>query len=282
MARLHGVTGMAAAAALSCWLCVGVPAMAAYTPTVSDIDPDILRMDESDFLGVKMDRDVVLLDERGREFTLGGLPARSRILALSYYTCDGACPAFSAALAGLLEETVALGRIALGEDVEVLSISFDANDTSETASHFRMKLGLTGKVAENWTFATFKNPEDIKPFTSRIGYKFFWSPQDRMFYHPNAYVFLSPEGRIVRVMHDTVGARDMELAVIDTNFDRLQPSEILTMAVGLCYSYNYKEGRYGLNYPLFFAMGSLFIGIGAFTYGAFVIRNKSKAKETTE
>lgn len=272
---------MAAAAALSCWLLCAAPAMAAYTPAVSDIDPEILRMDESDFLGVKIERDVAFLDERGKEFTLGGLPDKSRILALSYYTCDGACPAFSAALAGLLEETASLGGVTLGKDVEILSISFDANDTPATAAHFRENLGLTGKVVENWTFATFKNSEDIRPFTSRIGYRYFWSPQDRMFYHPNAYIFLSPEGRIVRVMHDTVGARDMKLAIIDTNFNRLQPSEILTMAVGLCYSYNYKEGRYGLNYPLFFAMGSLFIGIGAFTYGAFVIRNKSKAKETT-
>jgi len=257
-------------------------ASGAYTPTVSDIDPEILKLDESKYLGAKIGPDVMLVDEKGSEFAMGDFTDKSAVLVLSYYTCDGACPAFNAELAGLMEEAEALGRVRIGEDVKIITISFDKNDNAMTAAHFKKNMGLSEHLAKNWTFATFKNHEDISKFTTKIGFNFFWSPQDRMFYHPNAFIFLSPEGRIVRVMHSSnIEPKDMELAIIDTNFNRLQPSQVIAIAVGLCYSYNYKEGKYSLNYPLFIAIGALFVGIGAFAYGALKVKKRVKSKEMT-
>jgi protein SCO1/2 len=101
-----------------------------------------------------------------------------------------------------------------------------------------------------------------------------------MFYHSNAYFFISPEGRVVRVLHSSaVEAKDMELALIDTFFDRIRPSQVLTMAMSFCYSYNYKEGKYGINYPLIFGMGSVILGIGAFGISALIVRKRGKSKE---
>ncbi len=265
------------------WLIAPSAAQAGgYRPTVSEIDPEVLKMDESKFLGKKLSGKIVFMDDRGEEFTLGGLRGKPLIMVLSYFTCDGACPAFNAELIELLDGVTEMGRIKPGKDYKVLTLSFDRNDNAVTANHFRKMLEAPETLDKNWVLATFKNPEEIEPFTAAIDYNFFWSAADRMFFHPNAFIFLSPEGRIVRVLHNSkVEPKDMELAIIDTRFNRLKPSEILTMAISLCYSYNYKEGKYGLNYPIFIAFGSLFIGIGAFVYGAFWIKRKSKAKEMT-
>jgi protein SCO1/2 len=255
---------------------------AAYRPTVSDIDPEILRMDESEFLGKKLNPKTVFIDDRGREFTLGTLRGKSHIMVLAYFTCDGACPAFNAELVELLKKVSALDRVKPGDDYRVITISFDANDNAMSAMHFRKMMELPEELNKNWVFATFKNPDEIKLFTSAIGYKFFWSNQDRMFYHPSAFLFLSPEGRIVRVVHNSnVEPKDMELAIIDTIFNKLRPSQVLTMAISLCYSYNYEEGKYGINYPVFIAFGSLFTGIGALAYGALRVKKRGKGKEMT-
>jgi len=78
-----------AVAALGLW---AGPAAGAYRPTESDIDPEVLRMDESEYLGLKIGGHYRLVDDRGEEFTFADLRGQPRILLLSYFTCDGACP----------------------------------------------------------------------------------------------------------------------------------------------------------------------------------------------
>ena len=255
-------------------------AWAKYKPVDSDIDPEVFKLDEEKILGMKLAEDVALVDDTGRAFTLADTRGVSTVLALSYFTCDGACPAFNADLGRLMLHVAERGRVKLGEEARVLTVSFDKNDTAATAKAFRATLNFPKLLNDSWAFAVFQRPEDLERLTGALGYKFFWSAQDQMFFHPNVFIFLTPEGRVSRVMHSSkVDATDMELAIVDSRFNRLKPSDIGTMAMSLCYSYNYKDGKYGLNYPMIVAFSSLFVGIGAFTLGALVIRNKQKAKE---
>ncbi|MDH5679390.1 MAG: SCO family protein [Nitrospinota bacterium] len=253
---------------------------AAFRPTDSEIDPAMLKVDEKKILGAKIDIDLQFVDENGQEFTWKDKSGRAHILVMSYYTCEGACPAFSADLAAILEKTQAMGRVVAGKDYDVVTVSFDKNDTPKSAAHFKHMLELPKELSEHWSFAALKDTRKIKQFADGLDFTYFWSFTDRMFYHPNVYYFISPEGRVVRVLHGSnVEPKDMQLALIDSFFNKLQPSQVITMAISFCYSYNYKEGRYGINYPLFFAMGSLFIGIGAFGVGAFIVRKRGNSKE---
>tara|TARA_B100000959_G_scaffold249471_1_gene277131 strand:+ start:40138 stop:40986 length:849 start_codon:yes stop_codon:yes gene_type:complete len=255
-------------------------AEASYKPTESDIDPGILAVDEEKALGYRFNRQTGFINDSGMPFRLGDLKGKSAILVFSYYTCDGACPAFNADLGRLLLAVDSLGRVELGKDYKVVTLSFDKNDGVKTANDFRKTLNFPSKLNDNWILGVFEKPEQIKPFMSDISYRFFWSAQDNMFLHPNAFFFLSPEGRIVRILHNTTAdSKDMELALVDTMFNRLKPSQIITMAISFCYSYNYKEGKYGLNYPLFFAMGSLLTGLGALGIGLFHFIKRGKSKE---
>jgi protein SCO1/2 len=243
----------------------------------SYIDPSTFEIDEQQVLGVKVDKNLVLINENGKQFTLAEKLGKPLILVLSYYSCDGSCSVINADLRDRLEGVT---NIEMGKDFEVLTISFDKQDNLEKLGVFKQHLEVTKDLGKGWTFATMKDPEQIKPFADRLGFKYFWSPRDRTFYHPGAFLFLSAEGRLIRVLYSqTIESRDVELAVFDAKQGKFRPSEIVNFAASLCYSYNYKEGRYTYNIPLFVAVGSLTFGVTAFSGSVFVFRRRRRERE---
>jgi len=254
------------------------PAQAQYggAEPVSDIDPSIFRINEKEFLGTKLNNDVQLLDEQGREFKLSDKLGKPLVLVLSYYTCNGSCSVINQDLNAQLADVTGLTP---GEDFNVLTISFAENDTPETIAAFKKNLKMTEGMKGSWTFATFKNNEDIRPFTDSIGFKYFWSPQDRTFFHPGAFMFLTAEGRLARVLYAlTTEPQDVKLAVLDAKAGNFKPSEIVNFALSLCYSYNYAEGRYTLSIPLFVGMGALSFGVSSFAVSVAVYRRRKKGR----
>ena len=278
--RIVGFTRLTLAAfCLS--LMVGAPNgySAPYKTPESDVDPEIFRVDEKEFLGVKLKSGAGFIDQEGKSFSFADLGEKPFILVMAYYTCDGSCSIFNAELADALEKVNQLSRVKAGEDFSIVTLSFDKNDTPASARRFISEFELPDSLKSAWKVGVFADKEMIEPFTKSLGYKFFWSPADKMFMHPSAYYFISPEKRVIRILHDPAEEpKDMELAILDTKFSRMKPAEIVSIAVSLCYSYNYKEGKYGLNYPLFIALGSLFTGIGAFAFAARKAKNSKQNK----
>ncbi len=256
------------------------PAAAQYggPVPVSDIDPAIFQIDETKFLGKKLISNLPLVDASGKEFTLGQKLDKTTVLVLSYFTCDGSCSIINQDLKAQLED---IRDLSPGRDFNIVTLSFDKNDTTETLNTFKTSLKMTDKMKKGWTFGTFKNPDDIKPFTDNIGFKFFWSPQDKAFFHPGAFMFLTPnEGRLARVLYAlSTGSKDVKLALLDAKGGKFRPSEIVDYAVSLCYSYNYKEGRYTYNIPMFVGAGSLTLGVTSFAVSVLVFRRRRRMRE---
>ncbi len=225
---------------------------------VSDIDPRLMYIDQNSVLGNKIDPGTELIDDKGREFRWEEMLGKPFILVLSYYTCDGSCSIINQDLAGLLKKVRAVKP---GEDFRVLTVSFDRHDTLETAAAFRAKLALPATLAGAWTFATFKNEATLKRQTERVGFKFFWSPQDKAFLHPGTFLFFSPEGRLSRVLYQQdASSRDVELAIIDVNLEHAKITDIGSFALSLCYSYSYKDGKYQLSILPFVGIAGLLAG----------------------
>jgi len=222
---------------------------------VSDIDPRLIYIDQNAVLGNKIDPGTVLIDDKGREFRWEEMLGKPFIVVLSYFTCDGSCSVINQELANLLNGVTAAKA---GEDFRILTVSFDRHDTMKTAAAFREKLALPAKLAGAWTLATFKGEDDLKKQTGRVGFKFFWSPQDKAFLHPGAYLFFSPEGRLIRVLYQQdADSRDVELAVLDANLEHIRVTDIRNLVLRLCYSYNYKDGKYQLSILPFVAIAGL-------------------------
>lgn len=241
---------------------------------VSEIDTALFRVDEQRFLGARPDPGIGLTDETGQPRSLKNYEGRPLILVLSYYQCDGTCTVVNSDLADLLHKA---SGWRLGEDFTVLTVSFDAKDGIDSLQTFKNSLPLPPGADRGWQFTLSASEADAKRLADSVGFKYFWSPQDRAFLHPGLYVFLSAEGRVVRYLYSTNSRPvDIELALTDAKADQIRPSEVLNYALSLCYSYNFKEGRYKLNIPLFAGMGSLLFGVVLFIFSAFVFRRRAR------
>ena len=244
----------------------------------SDIDPQIMIIDETKVLGEKISPDVTLVDQNGREFQWREMLGQPTILVLAYYSCDGACSLINSILH---ERLIDATRVKAGEDYRVVTLSFDRHDNLKTTGAFKRHLDLTGSLSNHWIFATFKNEQDLKRETEKIGFKFFWVPEDRVFLHPGAFLFFSPQGRLVRILYQQeIDSDDVQLAILDAKQGQFRPAEVINFAISLCYSYNYKDGKYALNIPLFVGLGALGFGLSTFL-GSVIFYRVKKGKPKT-
>lgn len=245
----------------------------------STISPDVVKIDQVEYLGTPLDKNFILLDEKGNEFTLADQMGKPLILLFSYYTCDGVCEVLNKYLAKRLKE---LEESRPDRDYRALTISFDKNDTVNSMMHFgHHKVGVPEELKDRWKLSVLKNPEDIKPLTDSLGIRYFWSHRDKVFVHPNAFIFITPKGRVARYL---VGAEftveDLNLALIDADWEKIsQAGRVIDILAGACFSYNYEEGRYTLNIPLVAGVASLISGIGITLFAFRVKINKKKKRE---
>jgi len=239
------------------------------------INPELMLIDESKFLGTPLEKGYVFLNAKGEEFTLGDMMGRPLILLLSYYSCDGTCPAINRNLKQALSE---MDKFQVGKDYNVLTVSFDKNDTTQNLSHFVQMIDMPDSMNEGWQYAILKQKSDIDKLTASVGYKFFWSRADQVFLHPNVLIFLTPEGRIARYIYGTaMDGENLKLALIDADWNRIANStNVIDMLAGVCYSYNFEEGKYTINYPLFIGVASLIFGIAIVVFSIVYFRFKNK------
>ena len=87
-------------------------------------------------------------------------------------------------------------------------------------------------------------------------------------------------GRVTRYLY-TAGIRpkDLELAILDATQDKTGKSNIRDLGNLLflaCYSYNYKDGKYAVNYPLFIGAGSFLFGIALIAVSTIAMYRKKR------
>ncbi len=246
--------------------------------TESTIDPKVVAIDERAHLGTRIDGRFRLRDASGRVFALADYRGKPLILLFSYYRCDGLCGTINRHLQTLID---GVERFRPGEDFRVLTVSFDRQDDVNAMAAFRQRNHLAGRPG--WTLAILDNPDDILPLTASVGVRFFWSYRDRVFVHPNAFIFVSPQGRVVRYLYGTlVTPKDVELALIDANWETISTSgKLIDILAGVCFSYNFKEGRYTINIPLFAGLGALLLGIVLVATSFLVAKKKLHRREAT-
>ena len=242
----------------------------------SDVDPTIVKIKEVDFLGVKIDDTYQMIDQNGQEFAFGELfGTKPTILALSYYRCDGACSVLNRNLWNTLLETK---QWQIGKDFNVVTVSFDPHDTPETLQKFMKIAGFGDGLPDGWRMTTMKNPEDIVKLTASMGYKYFWSPRDAIFLHPNVYIMLSPQGRVTRYLYGAnISGQDMDISLTKALAEKISSANVINFIIGSCYSYNYKDGKYKINYPLFVAAGALIFGL-TLMFGGFAVTKRKRNK----
>ncbi len=225
----------------------GPPAHAAHaagqdTPGHEHPAPDPAPPPEvgvSEKLGAYLPEDVVLRDEEGGLVNLRKLVTMPTILAPVYYSCPNECNLLQGSLAQALPQI----GLTPGKDYQVISVSFDEND-SPAAAKSRKQDYLTALARdfppEDWRFLT-GDAANIRRLMDAIGFGF--RREGSTFKHSVVLVAVSPEGKITRYLYGVRPlAFDITMAVTDAAEGRLGLS--VKRAVAFCYSYDPVSRRY--------------------------------------
>lgn len=189
---------------------------AGMPPTSFEVREEAATM--LDRIGATVDPALTFTDERGYPFPLrqwfpGQVPV---VLLLGYYSCPAMCGT-------VLEATFeALTEVDLqpGTDYRILNVSIDPKETPEIAHdrklRFLPKLAKTGGD-DAWRVLV-GDAANIAALTEAVGFRYYWSEHTNQYAHPPALVFLTPQGKVSRVIVNTwFDANDVRLALVEAS-----------------------------------------------------------------
>ncbi len=196
-------------------------------------------------IGETVPQDIVFQNEAGEDVTLGSFLGKKPVFLIPvYYECPMLC---SLILNGFLKALNAM-RFAAGEEFDVITFSFDPEETPSLARQ-KKKNYMAGyhhasPTGDGWHFLT-GSEASIKTLTEAIGYRYEYDPETDEFGHPSVLLMLSPEGQITHYFSGVeFSARDFRLAVVEASDGKV--GNIQDLFLLLCYHYDPMKGRYGL------------------------------------
>lgn len=222
--------------------------------------------------------DLVFHDETGKTVHLGDYFGKKPvILSLVYLRCPQLCPMVEEGLVTSLTQL----RFNIGDEFNVVTVSFDPTDTPSEANAkratFLSMYNRKGATA-GWHFLT-GDEVSIAALTKAVGFHYNYDPQTRMYSHATAIMVLTPEGKISRYfygIHYPSGA--VRLALVEASHGKIgNPVDAVLL---FCSHYNPATGKYNLiiSRVLFIAALITVILLG----GLLVIMIRSGRRRTRE
>lgn len=196
---------------------LAVAQMAGMPPstTLQVTDEGATQLDK---IGVMVDRELEFRDERDYPFKLKQMfPGKQPVvLMLGYYSCPAMCGQVLDAAFDALSKT----NLQPGTDYRVLSVSIDPKETPDVAANrkgvFLPRLMKTGGD-HAWHLLT-GSAENSKALAESVGFQFYWSEATGQFAHPPSLIFLTPEGKVNRVIVNTYfEPEDVRLALVEAS-----------------------------------------------------------------
>ena len=188
--------------------------------------------------------DLVFHDETGKTVRLGDYFGKKPvILSLIYFNCPQLCPMVEN---GLLESLQRV-RFNLGDQYNVLTVSFDPEDKPAQAFAKRATyLSMYNRkgAAAGWHFLT-GDEASIAALTKAVGFHYKYDPQTKMFSHATAIIVLTPQGKIARYFYGIrYPAGGVRLALVEASHGKIgNPVDAVML---YCSHYNPATGKYSL------------------------------------
>lgn len=195
-------------------------------------------------LGQYLPADAVFLDENGKRVDLREYINKPTIIAPVYLGCMHECPLL---LTGLAQVLGKLDLVAPGRDFQVITLSFDKNDTPSIALSKKPNyLKAIGKPfpGDAWRFLT-GDAENIRKFVDSIGFKF-QRDGEHDFSHPITLVVIAPGGKIVRYL-EGVSFLPFEVTMALTEASAGRVGSPTRKALMYCFSYDPLKKSYVFN-----------------------------------
>jgi len=220
--------------ALFCFLCLTITSWAKEeTPKIGITE----HLDEY------IPKDIYLINIKGDTTSLQSLFGnKPTVLNFVYYRCPGVCTP----LMDGITDVVNLSDMNLGEDYQIITISFDHNETYELALKKRNNYSLIVEkegMEEGWLFFT-ADSSNIAKLTKATGFSYKRTGND--FIHTAGLILISPNGKITRYLNGTYFLPfEFKLAIIEASKDI--PGPTVNRILQFCYSYDPTGQVYVLN-----------------------------------
>lgn len=204
------------------------------------IEETVIGVDEK--LGEIIPGEIMLFDEKGDTVTLEQIIDKPTVISLVYYRCPGICSPLMEGIADAIDRT----DLAIGEDYQVLTISFDARETTDLAvDKKRNHLFLMNNrdAEEHWMFFT-SDSANISQLTDATGFRYRRTGND--FIHSATLIVVSPERKISRYLNGTYFLPfEVKMAVLEASEGKVGPT--INKVLQFCYSYDPAGQTYVLN-----------------------------------
>ena len=248
-----------------------LPVMAQADTETNDPDlPGALRgvgVDEQ--LGDFLPRDAQFLDSQGQEVTIGDYLDNGRPLLVNfiYHNCPMLCSITLEALGMTLSDM----QWTLGQEFDVVSVSFGAGETPEMAARAKermlAKLDREG-AAEGWHFLV-GDSTNIALLTQSVGYSFKWVASTQEYAHPAALIFTGDDGKVTRYLHGLdLPADDVRKALVEASEGTV--GSAVDQILMYCYQYDPDSNSYVIHATNLMKFGGMLtlivLGIGLFVF----------------
>lgn len=151
-------------------------------------------------LGATIPLNLALTDSQGHPVTTGDFidGRKPTIITLNY----SSCPMLCSVQLNQLTQSLAKLDLQIGEDFQMLTVSIDPKETTETTrktkeSYAQQLLEDQPGVGGGWEFCTAEQPV-ITRLADILGFRYTYDRVSGEYYHPAMLAFISPEGVITR------------------------------------------------------------------------------------
>jgi protein SCO1/2 len=248
-----------------CWLSAAAQlALVLLSLAVSGIAQDNAAVTPPQLRGVGIDQrlnnpvplDLKFRDETGQTVVLGSYFGKKPvILSLVYYSCPMLCTLAENGLLNSLRDV----SFNVGEQFEVVTVSFDPTDTPEEAMGKKaVYVGLYGRPAakHGWHFLVGEEPS-IRALADAVGFHYNYIPETKQFAHATGLVVLTPQGKVSRYFYGIqYPARDIRLALVEASQEKIgNPVDAILL---YCCEYSAATGKYTLIVGRMLKIGAVF------------------------
>ena len=192
-------------------------------------------------LGNTIPLDLKFVNEKFETVTLRQLINKPTILSFVYFDCPGLCSPLLEGLGSVIQKS----DLKLGEDYQVITISFNFRDTPEKAIIKKKRFidKYSKGKGDGWIFLTTDSTTIFK-ITDATGFKTKAVGLD--FVHPSAIIAISPQGMITRYLYGiTFLPIDFKMSIVEANKE--QPRTSIQKIMMICYSYDPENRRFALD-----------------------------------
>jgi protein SCO1 len=188
--------------------------------------------------------DLVFHDETGKVVRLGDYFGKKPvIISLIYFNCPQLCPMVENGLLESLKEV----RFDIGDQFNVLTVSFDPEDSpAEAFSKRAAYLSMYNRkgAASGWHFLT-GDEASITALTKALGFHFRYDPETQQFSHATAIIVLTPQGKVARYLYGIrYPAGAVRLALVEASQGKIgNPVDAVLL---YCSHYDPATGKYSM------------------------------------